>query len=99
MNSTKLLLIGAAVALGSGTALVQAQTNAPATAATPATPAAPATSSDLAASGANPAAKGVPAQPVDPLAPAAETPADKSAAASPETQTKVLKGKSRKKRN
>lgn len=96
MNSTKILLIGAAVALGSGTAIVQAQTQAtaPAASASPATPADP--------SSATPAAAAVKATPADPLAPAASSAdtagAEKSATApAPDPQTVPVKGKSKKK--
>lgn len=94
MNSTKILLIGAAVALGSGTAIVQAQTQA----AAPAAAASPATTADP--SSATPAAPAVKAAPADPLAPAASSAdtagAEKSATA-PDPQTVPVKGKSKKK--
>lgn len=96
MKSTKLLLIGAAMVLGSGTAIVQAQTQ-PAIPATRAAPASPADPS--AGTAATPAVKATPAEPAVPAASSADTAGlQKSASASAsEPLTPPVKGKSRKK--
>lgn len=94
MKSTKVLLIGAAMVLGSGTAIVQAQTQP----ATPATPAAPATPADPSAgTAASSAVKAIPAEPAVPASSADTAGAEKSMIAPADPQTPPVKGKSKKK--
>src|SRR6478672_4930666 len=95
MKSTKMLLIGAAMVFGSGTAIVQAQTQ-PATPATPAAPASPADPS--AGTPATPAVKATPAEPAVPAAASANTAGSEKSAIAPasDLQTAPVKGKSKK---
>ena len=94
MKATKILLIGAAAALGSGTAIVQAQTQAPT--ANPANLSAQAPADPLAPTPATSAAKAASAEAV-PSSSAGTTVADKSTDASSETPAPVAKNKSKRK--